>query len=96
MAEISQRSPNPLVREYHGASQAPKPVCVCVCAHPDKDGSRESLQNIEITPKSDYHAVFQIKLCRMVMTQTYQECFFSLDVAMLHLTGVIDCVWMRI
>lgn len=43
MAEISQRSPNPLVREYHGASQAPKPVCVCVCAHPDKDGSRESL-----------------------------------------------------
>lgn len=29
MAEISQRSPNPLVREYHGARESSSQTCVC-------------------------------------------------------------------
>lgn len=70
MAEISQRSPNPLVREYHGASQAPKPVCVCVhtlikMGHENHFRILKSHQRV-ITMLS-----FKLSSVGWVMTQTY-------------------------
>lgn len=71
-------------------SQATKPVCV-----PNKVKSWKSLKNIEIAPLSDCCANCS-KWSSVGWLWHKQPGVLPVEASLLNLTGVIDCVWMRI